>query len=109
MSERLVRNLSILKLLLKATPKQRRVILEAATDEFIVTLCEVALNVLHGNVPLTPQQYQRLKRRRNEIKIVADKKVGVRRKRRLINQQGGFLLPLLSVAIPFITSLITSK
>jgi hypothetical protein len=109
MSARLLRNLPLLKLLLKATPKQRRVILEAAADELIVTLCEVALNVVHGNIPLTPQQYQKLKRRRSEIKIVADKKVGVRRKRRLINQQGGFLLPLLSAAIPFITSLITSK
>jgi len=67
------------------------------------------LNVLAGNIPLTPQQYQKVKRRRSEIKIVADKKIGVRRKRRFINQQGGFLLPLLSVAIPFISSLITSK
>lgn len=108
MSGRLLRNHSLLKLLLKATPKQRRVILQAATDEFILCLCELALNVLHGNIPLTQQQHQKLKRKRTEIKFVADKKVGVKRKRRLINQQGGFLLPLLSVAVPFITSLINN-
>lgn len=109
MSGRLLRNHSLLKLLLKATPKQRRVILQAATDEFILCLCELALNVLHGNIPLTQQQHQKLKRNRTEIKFVADKKVRVKRKRRLINQQGGFLLPLLSVAVPFITSLIASN
>ncbi len=37
------------------------------------------------------------------------KKIYVERKKRLINQRGGFLVPLLSVAIPFISSLITSK
>lgn len=109
MSARLLRNLSLLKLLLKGTPKQRHVILQSASDEFIVTLCELALNILHGNVPLTTQQYQKLKRRKAEISFVANKKIGVRRKRRMINQQGGFLLPLLSVAVPFITSLIASK
>ncbi len=30
-----------------------------------------------------------------------------KRKKRMINQRGGFLVPLLSVAIPFITSLIS--
>lgn len=109
MSARLLRNHSLLKLLLKATPKQRRVILQTAADEFILCLCELALNVLHGNIPLTHQQHLKLKRRKTEIKFVADKKVGVKRKRLLINQQGGFLLPLLSVAVPFITGLITSN
>lgn len=109
MSAKLLRNLSLLKLLLKAKPGQRRVILQAATDELIVTLCEIALNILRGNIPLTEQQYQKLKRRKSDIKLIANKKIGVRRKRKFINQQGGFLLPLLSIAVPFITSLIANR
>lgn len=109
MSDRLCRNLPLLKLLLKSSPKQRRVILQSATDDFVVALCELALNLLHGHIPLKHVQYQKLKKKKREIKIVADKKISVGRKRRLINQQGGFLLPLLSVAIPFITSLIASR
>ncbi|KAI2645178.1 DNA polymerase [Labeo rohita] len=46
-----------------------------ASDEFIIALCELALNVLHGNVPLTSQQYQKLKRRKAEITFVANKKM----------------------------------
>lgn len=109
MSVRLCRNLPLLKLLYKATPKQRRAILQSSSDELILTLCEVALNVLHGTIPLTANQHQKLKKRKKEIKITADQKINVKKKRRILNQRGGFLLPLLSVAIPFITSLITSR
>lgn len=109
MSSRLSRSLPLLKVLYKANPKQRRLILQKSSDEFVLSLCEVALNILHGIIPLTPTQHRRLKKRKNEIKYVANKKIGVKRKRRLINQRGGFLLPLLSVAIPFISSLITSR
>jgi len=107
MSSRLSRNLYLLKLLYKSSPKQRGVILHSAPDELILALCEVALNILHGKIPLTAKQLGSLKRRKTEIKYVANKKINIARKRRMINQKGGFLLPLLSIALPFITSLIT--
>ena len=103
------RNLSLLKKLLKAKPHQRRVILQTGSDELILSLCEVALNILRGTIPLTSGQYRRLVKNKSLIKLIADKKIGVGKKRRTINQQGGFILPLLSVAIPFITSLIASR
>ncbi len=110
MSDRLCKNLPLLKLLYKASLKQRRVILQSASDQLILTLCEIALNVLRGTIPLNNAQFCRLKKRKEEIKYVASKKINVeRKKKRMINQRGGFLLPLLSVAIPFITSLITSR
>ena len=109
MSDRLYRNLPLLKLLFKAKPAQRRVILQAASNELILTLCEVALNILKGTIPLTTTQYHVLKKKKFEIKFFADKKIGVSRKKKVINQKGGFLVPLLSIALPFITSLITAK
>lgn len=108
MSDRLYRNLSLLKLLFKAKPAQRRVILQTASNELILTLCEIAFNVLNGTIPLTTKQYRSLKKKKSEITFFADKKVAVSRKKKVINQKGGgILLPLLSVALPFITSLIT--
>ncbi len=109
MSDRLCKNLPLLKLLYKASSKQRRVILQSASDQLILTLCEIALNVLRGTIPLNNAQFRRLKKRKEEIKYAASKKINVEKKKRMINQRGGFLLPLLSVAIPFITSLITSR
>ncbi len=108
MSDRLCKNLPLLKLLYKASPKQRRVILQTASDQLILSLCEIALNVLRGTIPLNTIQYRRLKKRKDEIKY-ASKKITVVRKKRMINQRGGFLVPLLSVAIHFITSLISRQ
>lgn len=109
MSARLRKHLPLLKMLHKATPKQRLLILQSASDELILTLCEVALNILYGTIPIRPKDYRKLKKRRAEIKLVADKKISLSAKKRVLNQKGGFLLPLLSVAVPFISSLIASK
>lgn len=109
MSARLCKYLPVLKLLHKATPKQRRLILQSASDEFILALCEVALNILYGVIPVSRQQYQKLKKRKADIKFVADKKIGIAAKKPVFNQKGGFLLPLLSVAVPFLTSLIANR
>ena len=108
MSVRIRKNLTHLKKLLKSSPLQRRIILQTASDELILTLCEVALNILCGTIPLTNGQYRKLEKK-NIIKLIADKKIGVLKKRQTINQQGGFILPLLSVAIPFISSIIAAR
>ena len=109
MSARIHRKMPLLKILLKAKPVQRRLILQSASNKLILTLCEVAFNILSGTIPLTNSQYKKLEKKKTEIKFISDKKIGVRRKKRAINLRGGFLLPLLSVAIPFISSLIASR
>ena len=109
MSARIDRNMPLLNILLKAKPAQRRLILQSASNELILTLCEVAFNILCGTIPLTNSQYKKLEKKKTEIKFFADKKIGVRRKKRAINQRGGFLHPLPSVAKPFISSLIASR
>lgn len=109
MSAKLCKHLPLLKMLHKATPKQRRLILQSSSDELILALCEVALNILYGTIPISRQQYQKLKKRKSEIKFLANKKIGITAKKQVFNQNGGFLLPLLSVAVPFISSLISSR
>ncbi len=90
MSDRLCKNLPLLKLLYKASPKQRRVILQTASDQLILSLCEIALNVLRGTIPLNTIQYRRLKKRKDEIKYTASKKITVVRKKRMINRERWF-------------------
>lgn len=109
MSSRMQRNLALLEMLYKSTPRMRKVIVSNAGADFISALCEIALNVLSGNIPLTEQQYSQLKKKKSVVRIVADKRIKILRKRKTINQSGGFLLPLLGAAIPFIASLITRR
>lgn len=107
MSSRLQRNLSLLELLHKSTPSVRRVIIGKASPDFINAICEIALNVLKGNLPLNTSQYRRLQKKKAVIRLVANKKVNTLKKRKAITQHGGFLIPLLGAAIPFLTSLLT--
>lgn len=109
MSARLKRNLPILQALLHASPVQRRLILQTASKELILSVCEVAFNILRGVIPLSTLQYRRLARQKTAIKLVANKKIGVVRKREAINQQGGFIGPLLSIAVPFLTELLMKR
>lgn len=109
MSKRIRRNLPLLKMIFKAPASQRKVILESASTDLILSLCEIALNLRRGNIPLTESQLRKVKRQKAKIIYMSRKNTSVARKRKTINQSGGFLLPLLSVAVPFLTSLIASR
>lgn len=106
MSKRVKRNLPVLKALVALKPKDRRAFLCQASEDLILTLSEISLNVLKGNIPLTKKQYTKLSKQKKFIKLFANHKTGVKHKRKVVSQTGGFLLPLLSIAVPFLSSLI---
>ena len=109
MSKRIKRNLPIFKALLALKPSERRIFLCQGSDDLILALCEIALNVLKGNVPLTSDQYSKLNKQKKFIKLFANRKTGVKHKRKVLTQTGGFLLPLLGAAVPFLTSLLAGR
>lgn len=109
MSARLKRNLPLLRMLLQVSPVQRQKLLQTASKELILSVCEVAFNILRGVIPLSTLQYKRLARQKSAIKLVADKRIGLLKKKQVINQKGGFLGPLLSIAVPFLTELLMKR
>ena len=56
MTRRLKDNAQTLRVLSKAPPKERKTILQYANNDLIKCLCECALNILKGTVPLTSAQ-----------------------------------------------------
>ena len=110
MSARIKRNALLLRALYKATPQKQKDILIHASPDLIQALCEIALNLLKGNIPLNPVQYRKLKKQKKIIRLLADKKTGLKRKHHVLkNQTGGFIGAILSAAIPLLASLIGSK
>ena len=106
MSARIRRNLNTLEMLHKARPSGRRLILSNAGPDLLNTLCEIALNILNGKIPLTRRQYLMLQKKKNQIRTLASRSVSITKKKRLVNQSGGaFFLPAIAAAIPFLTSL----
>lgn len=105
MSVRLRRNFALLKTLTRSSPKIRKVILQQCSPNFIQSVCEICMNLLKGNIPVTECQHKKLKRYREKIRQMASRREGVRKKRKLITQKGGFLLPLLTTVLPIVADL----
>lgn len=107
MSARIKRNAPLIRALYYAAPKKRRDILAHGSPDFIQALCEIALNVLKGNVPLSKSQYSKLKTRKKVIRLLVDKRTGFKRKQQaLAKQTGGFLPILLSTVLPILGGII---
>lgn len=93
MKARIRKNLPILKLLSKSKPRQRKEIIKKASPDVIKTISECSLNVLNGNLRLTPTQKRKLKKHKNSLRRLAQRKISTNKRRKII-QSGGFL-PLL--------------
>lgn len=99
MSARLKRNLDFLRILSKAKPQQRKLILQSATKDLIYCICEIIDNILHGTVKLSKQRQKKLQQYRNLLRYIADKKVSVSKKKKALIQKGGGFLPALIIPI----------
>lgn len=107
MASRLRRNQDFLKVLSRAKPNQRNALLKTCDREYLLTLCEICDNALRGNLPLNKKQLCCLKKHSEKIRKVASKRYGIKAKRKVLSQQGGFLAALLPAAIGLIASLVT--
>jgi hypothetical protein len=106
MSKRIKENSHALNVIRTATPKLRKAILSACNNDLINSISECCLNVLKGNVTLTPCLKSKLKEHKMALRQVADRHVKQANKKRLILQKAGFLLPLLTAMLPtLVTSL----
>jgi len=106
MSQRLKDHAAVLKRLVKSSNKQRSKIILEGGDDLIKCLCECADNTIKCNVPLTSTQLKKLSRHKSIVRALACKKLSLKlKKKKILNQKGGFLLPLL---IPIISAIINN-
>ena len=77
-------------MLCKAKPKMCKAVIEAADKDLIHCLCECALNILRGNVPLTTTQLKQLKRYKQHLRQLTEKKLGLKQKERKLYKRVDF-------------------
>jgi hypothetical protein len=99
-------NYHALQVLKSANPKLRKVILSNCNKELLNSISECALNVLNGNLSLKPCNTGKLRKHKAVLRKIVDKRLPLAAKRKVIVQRGGFLLPLLSVTLPFLANLL---
>ena len=93
-SKRLQRNAHVLCLLNKCKPAGQRAIVQNSPPDVIDCLCEICLNVLKGNVPLTSKQKAKLSSYKASLRALVKKSTPTKRRRKIL-QKGGFLGALL--------------
>ena len=92
-----------------ASRKQRKKLMKHASEEQLKGLFEICLNIIRGNVPMEKNEFQRLKRHKNTLTVLASRKIPMYKKRRIANQKGGFLSSVAAFALPVQAQLITSR
>ena len=93
--------------LAQAAPTFRKKVLEQVPPDFVKCVSECCHNVLKGNVPLSDSQKRRLHPQRRLLRLFADKKISTIKKKKVLNQHGGFL-PLLGLLAPAIAPILGS-
>lgn len=98
------RNYHFLNALRCVSSTQRKALLKNATPDQIKAICEICDNTLKGNLPVN---VNKIKKYKCAIRKLADKKIGLKAKKKiLVNQSGGFLQYLIKPLISFVGGLI---
>ena len=95
-----------LKTLAYAKTKLRKAILANGGRHLVNSISECALNVLKGNVKLSSCRKKKLAKFQRQLRSVVDKSLPLARKKKLILQRGGFLVPLLAAVVPTLGTLL---
>ena len=100
--KKITRNKDFLITLSKCKNKMKKAMLSNATKDQLDSICECALNINNGNVPLNPTQFKKFKPYRKTIKKLIDKKINKKEKINQLIKTGGFL----NLLIPAIASIL---
>lgn len=104
-----VQHFDYLRLLAKNAnkPAHRKALVSIANRGQLRAVCECIENVLAGNIPVSSAQLQKLKRHRNTLRKLADRRLPVHEQKKLLMQRGGILLgPLIPMALSALAPLI---
>jgi hypothetical protein len=72
-------------------------------------ISECDFNVLNGNIALTGCEKRKLSKHKQTLRKLVDREVPLPGKKHLIDQSGGFLLPLLAAVLPTLAIIIAAK
>ena len=102
MSERIKRNLPVIKRLKRMNVGKRKKFLKVCNQDMIDCLCETSKNILRGNLPISSACLKKLRRYKKTLREISTKKTAASKRRALLVQRGGFLPlilgPLLGLA-----------
>lgn len=96
-------NCELLKALVRLKPQPRLSLLRVADKSLVTAICECALNILNGNVPVTKSQKESLSKEKLFIRSLARSRGSWKSKRLLILKKSETVIPIvISLALEFL-------
>ena len=105
MKDRVKRNFNYLTLLGKCKNTMRKAILKESDKDLVAAVCDCVLNISNGVIPLNANVKSKLRRHKLKLRNLTKKNLSIKKKRRLLIQHGGSILPIL---LPIVTTAIAS-
>lgn len=109
MSQLLERNLTFLQELSEANPEEAQHIIQESSDDNILALTELAINILKGKLDISVETYIKLKIHSDLIRKLAKKSVSTKTKRKWLVRSIELLPFLLTPLLSCIGSCIARK
>jgi hypothetical protein len=106
MSSTVLSHADLLRALHRASPTMRKSIIKAADCGLVKSICECADNTLKGRVQLNMSQKRKLARHKKLLRKLVLRGENWKRKKKILQQKGGALLPLLIA--PILSSILGS-
>ena len=101
------------RILNKIQPAERTFIVNLLDDKGVDLLSEVVTNVFFNDLNTNKKRkcvlYDRFQKKQKLIGKITNKKIGHKRRKKLLVQEGGSLGLILQAALPFLTNLLLSK
>jgi len=91
--KRVKSNYHTLQVLQTDDPKLRKAIISKCNKELVNCISECVLNVLNDNIKLAGCDTRKLQKHKAALRKVSDRRVPLSKKKSIILQRGGFLLP----------------
>jgi len=104
--KRVKTNYHTLQVLKTPDPKLRKAIISKCNKELVNCKSECLLNVLNGKIKLPGCVTRKLQKHKAALRKISDRRVPLSKKKKLIIQRGGKLLPLFSAVLQTLASLI---
>ena len=86
------------------SPRRQKVFIKVADRPILEALSEIAINLIKRNVKLSPSEIDKLRPFEEQIYQLSLKKHSINKKKRIVQQRGGFLTALLGAVLPALIS-----
>lgn len=100
------KEIHFLKLICNCDKKLKKHLIIGASKKQIHALCEIVLNLLNGNIKLSEKDFEKLSRKRKQLRELI-KKSSLKKKKYLV-QKGGFIQFLIPAIISGLATIVSS-